>query len=274
MMNKIYKNIIRYGLIFIAVFTISCVTPQYYQDVFGFGFILVLAFCIGFILSQSIKDIEEYLDKKDKKPCNDRWGVLVKHMVNRGKICNFKNCDSHAIAKGYCSKHLPYYYGKIKNVGKIDKTETKDVLLVSSLGLTILIFLTYLVYFCFGGWLKYMDIQKWYNKWYLVVWLIFLVVVFIVLCLFFCIEYNCSQDVIELAIVLVVIVFVILLILSDILFFSKSDFLLDDYEDAEEFKRYTNEERITRRSAMRILRERFVNDEITKEEYTEKMARL
>ena len=65
-MNKIYKNMIRYGLIFIAIFTISCVTPDHYKDFFGFGFILALTFCVGFILSQSIKDIEEYLDKKQK----------------------------------------------------------------------------------------------------------------------------------------------------------------------------------------------------------------
>ena len=60
-MNKMYKNIIRYGLIFCAMFSIAHVTPEYYKGFFGFGVILVLAFCIGFILSQSIKDIEEYL---------------------------------------------------------------------------------------------------------------------------------------------------------------------------------------------------------------------
>ena len=62
-MNVIYKNIIRYGLIFFGMFSIMLVTPEYYKDVFGFGIILTLAFCIGFILSQAIKDIEKYLFK-------------------------------------------------------------------------------------------------------------------------------------------------------------------------------------------------------------------
>ena len=62
-MNVIYKNIIRYGLIFCAMVSIAFVTPEYYKGVFGFGIILTLAFCIGFILSQSIKDIEKYLFK-------------------------------------------------------------------------------------------------------------------------------------------------------------------------------------------------------------------
>ena len=60
-MNKTYKNIIRYGLIFCAIFSIACITPEYYKGIFGFGIILILTFCIGFILSQSIKDIEKYL---------------------------------------------------------------------------------------------------------------------------------------------------------------------------------------------------------------------
>lgn len=66
-MSKIYKNIIRYGLIFCAMFSISYVTPEYYKDVFGFGFILILAFCIGFLLSQSIKDIEKKLNVSNRK---------------------------------------------------------------------------------------------------------------------------------------------------------------------------------------------------------------
>ena len=66
-MNKIYRNIIRYGLIFCAMVSIAFVTPEYYKGVFGFGIILVLAFCIGFILSQSIKDIEKYLFKDNEE---------------------------------------------------------------------------------------------------------------------------------------------------------------------------------------------------------------
>ena len=62
-MNIIYRNIIRYGLIFCGMFSIACVTPEYYKGIFGFGVILIVAFCIGFILSQSIKDIEKYLFK-------------------------------------------------------------------------------------------------------------------------------------------------------------------------------------------------------------------
>ena len=63
-MNKIYRNIIRYGLIFCAMFSI-----QYSANTkgdFWYAFIIVLAFCIGFLLSQHIKDIEEYLNKRYK----------------------------------------------------------------------------------------------------------------------------------------------------------------------------------------------------------------
>ena len=80
-MNKIYINGIRYLLIFCAVFSIGSVTPEYYKGVFGFGFILILAFCIGFILSQSIKDIENYLIKKFPKLKD--WIVVIEY---EGKI--------------------------------------------------------------------------------------------------------------------------------------------------------------------------------------------
>ena len=60
-MKMKYKNLIRYGLIFLAMFSIAMVTPENAKQINGFGIILVLAFCIGFMLSQSIKDIEKYL---------------------------------------------------------------------------------------------------------------------------------------------------------------------------------------------------------------------
>ena len=66
-MNKIYKNMIRYGLIFCAMFSIAHVTPEYYKGVFGFGLILTLAFCIGYILARSMEDIENYFIKKDNQ---------------------------------------------------------------------------------------------------------------------------------------------------------------------------------------------------------------
>ena len=58
-MNKIYKNIIRYCLIFIAVFSINAFS----EPEFNIGIIITLSFCIGFILSQSVKDIEGYFNK-------------------------------------------------------------------------------------------------------------------------------------------------------------------------------------------------------------------
>ena len=64
-MNIIYKNIIRYGLIFLAMFNIAFLTPDYFKNIFGFGIIVMMAFCIGFILSQHIKDIERYLFKEN-----------------------------------------------------------------------------------------------------------------------------------------------------------------------------------------------------------------
>jgi uncharacterized membrane protein len=50
----------------------------------------------------------------------------------------------------------------------------------------------------------------------------------------------------------------------------------DGEEDVEvvEAENYIEEERETRKTAMFILRERFANGEITKEEYTERMSRL
>ena len=58
-MNKIIKNIIRYGLIFMALMSI------YYVDG-NASLVVMLAFCIGYILSQSIKDIESYFNLKVK----------------------------------------------------------------------------------------------------------------------------------------------------------------------------------------------------------------
>jgi len=58
-MNKIYKNILRYGQIFIIIVLI-----EHFSHVgCGLGFILALVFIGGFILSQAIKDIENYLNR-------------------------------------------------------------------------------------------------------------------------------------------------------------------------------------------------------------------
>jgi len=62
-MNKIYRNLIRYVLIFMAMFSISAFADLKMEN-WGYAMIVVLAFSIGFMLSQSIKDIEESLDAK------------------------------------------------------------------------------------------------------------------------------------------------------------------------------------------------------------------
>ena len=65
-MNKMYRNLIRFGLYMIGLISIGFVVPEYYKGVSGFAFIFALVFFLGFILSQSVKDLENYLFKKEK----------------------------------------------------------------------------------------------------------------------------------------------------------------------------------------------------------------